>query len=36
VVSKGRRGRTKRIRLTIHTTMLTKTMAEDTQLLGLL
>ena len=36
VVSKGRRGRTKRIRLTIHTTMLTKTMAEETQLLGLL
>jgi archaeal cell division control protein 6 len=36
VVSKGRRGRTKRIKLTIHPEVLTKTMAEDTQLLGLL
>jgi cell division control protein 6 len=34
VVSKGRRGRTKRIRLTIHADMLNKTMAEDTHLLG--
>jgi archaeal cell division control protein 6 len=36
VVSKGRRGRTKRIRLLIHTEMLTKVMMEDSQLLGLL
>ena len=36
VVSKGRRGRTKRIRLLIQTEMLAKVMAEDTQLLGLL
>ena len=36
VVSKGRRGRTKRIRFLIHTDMLGKVMAEDSQLLGLL
>jgi archaeal cell division control protein 6 len=36
VVSKGRRGRTKRIRLLIHADMLTKVMLEDSQLLGLL
>jgi len=36
VVSKGRRGRTKRIRLLIQPDMLGKSMAEDTQLLGLL
>jgi cell division control protein 6 len=36
VVSKGRRGRTKRIRLLIHTDMLSKVMAEDSQLLNLL
>ena len=36
VVSKGRRGRTKRIRLMIHSHMLSKTMSEDSQLLGLL
>lgn len=36
VVSKGRRGRTKRIRLLIHTGTLGKVMAEDSQLLGLL
>jgi len=36
VVSKGRRGRTKRIRLLIHGAMLSKVMAEDSQLLGLL
>jgi len=36
VVSKGRRGRTKRIRLLIHTTTLSKVMAEESQLLGLL
>lgn len=36
VVSKGRRGRTKRIRLLIQTEMLAKVMAEDTQLLSLL
>jgi cell division control protein 6 len=36
VVSKGRRGRTKRIRLLIHTETLGKVMAEDSQLLGLL
>jgi len=36
VVSKGRRGRTKRIRLLIHAEMLTKVMMEDSQLLGLL
>jgi archaeal cell division control protein 6 len=36
VVSKGRRGRTKRIRLLIHSDMLGKVMAEDSQLLGLL
>jgi cell division control protein 6 len=36
VVSKGRRGRTKRIRLLIHTGTLSKVMAEDSQLLGLL
>jgi len=35
VVSKGRRGRTKRIRLLIHTSTLSKVMAEDSQLLGL-
>lgn len=36
VVSKGRRGRTKRIRLLIHNDVLNKVMAEDSQLLGLL
>lgn len=36
VVSKGRRGRTKRIRLTIHADTLSKVMSEDSQLLGLL
>ena len=36
VVSKGRRGRTKRIRLMIHAGTLGKVMAEDSQLLGLL
>lgn len=36
VVSKGRRGRTKRIRLLIHVDILAKVMAEDSQLLGLL
>lgn len=36
VVSKGRRGRTKRIRLTIHADTLSKVMAEDSQLLSLL
>ena len=36
VVSKGRRGRTKRIRLLIHNDMLNKVLAEDSQLLGLL
>jgi archaeal cell division control protein 6 len=36
VVSKGRRGRTKRIRLLIHADTLGKVMAEDSQLLGLL
>jgi archaeal cell division control protein 6 len=36
VVSKGRRGRTKRIRLLIHTETLTNVMLEDSQLLGLL
>lgn len=36
VVSKGRRGRTKRIRLLIHTDTLTKVMTEDSQLLSLL
>ena len=36
VVSKGRRGRTKRIRLVIQTGILSKVMAEDSQLLGLL
>jgi cell division control protein 6 len=36
VVSKGRRGRTKRIRLLIHTDTLTKVIMEDSQLLGLL
>jgi archaeal cell division control protein 6 len=36
VVSKGRRGRTKRIRLTIHSDMLNKVMNEDSQLLSLL
>jgi cell division control protein 6 len=36
VVSKGRRGRTKRIRLLIRTGTLTDVMAEDSQLLGLL
>jgi archaeal cell division control protein 6 len=36
VVSKGRRGRTKRIRLLIHTGTLAKVMGEDSQLLGLL
>ena len=35
VVSKGRRGRTKRIRLLIHVNTLTEVMAEDSQLLGL-
>ena len=36
VVSKGRRGRTKRIRLVIQSAMLNKVMGEDSQLLGLL
>jgi len=36
VVSKGRRGRTKRIRLTIHADTLSKVMSEDSQLLDLL
>jgi archaeal cell division control protein 6 len=36
VVSKGRRGRTKRIRLLIQSDTLSKVMAEDSQLLGLL
>jgi len=36
VVSKGRRGRTKRIRLVIQSAVLNKVMAEDSQLLGLL
>jgi cell division control protein 6 len=36
VVSKGRRGRTKRIRLLIHADTLSKAMVEDSQLLGLL
>lgn len=36
VVSKGRRGRTKRIRLLIHSDTLSKIMAEDSQLLSLL
>lgn len=36
VVSKGRRGRTKRIRLLIHGDMLSKVMSEDSQLLSLL
>ena len=36
VVSKGRRGRTKRIHLLIHADMLSKVMVEDSQLLGLL
>ncbi len=36
VVSKGRRGRTKRIRLVIQNETLNKVMAEDSQLLGLL
>jgi archaeal cell division control protein 6 len=36
VVSKGRRGRTKRIRLLIHVAILTKVMSEDSQLLSLL
>ncbi|MDA4136403.1 MAG: orc1/cdc6 family replication initiation protein [Thaumarchaeota archaeon] len=36
VVSKGRRGRTKRIRLLIPTSTLSKVMAEESQLLGLL
>jgi cell division control protein 6 len=36
VVSKGRRGRTKRIRLVIHADVLTRVMAEDSQLLSLL
>jgi cell division control protein 6 len=36
VVSKGRRGRTKRIRLLIQTGTLTKVMTEDSQLLALL
>lgn len=36
VVSKGRRGRTKRIRLLVQTDMLGKVMAEDSQLLALL
>lgn len=35
VISKGRRGRTKRIRLVIPATMLSKVLAEDSQLLGL-
>jgi archaeal cell division control protein 6 len=34
VVSKGRRGRTKRIRLLIQTDILTKVMGEDSQMLG--
>ncbi len=36
IVSKGRRGRTKRIHLLIHADMLAKVMSEDSQLLGLL
>jgi archaeal cell division control protein 6 len=36
VVSKGRRGRTKRIRLLIQTGTLSKVLTEDSQLLGLL
>jgi cell division control protein 6 len=36
VVSKGRRGRTKRIRLLIHSDMLGKVLSEDSQLLSLL
>lgn len=36
VVSKGRRGRTKRIRLVIQTGILNKIMNEDSQLLGLI
>jgi archaeal cell division control protein 6 len=36
VVSKGRRGRTKRIHLMIHADILSKVMSEDSQLLGLL
>lgn len=36
VVSKGRRGRTKRIRLVIRADILAKVMGEDSQLLGLL
>jgi archaeal cell division control protein 6 len=36
VVSKGRRGRTKRIRLMIHADLLDRVMSEDSQLLGLL
>jgi archaeal cell division control protein 6 len=36
VVSKGRRGRTKRIKLLIHADALTKVVTEDSQLLGLL
>jgi archaeal cell division control protein 6 len=36
VVSKGRRGRTKRIRLLIRADMLARVMSEDSQLLGLL
>ncbi len=36
VVSKGRRGRTKRIRLTINADTLSKVMSEDSQLLDLL
>lgn len=36
VISKGRRGRTKRIRLVIAPQMLSKVLAEDSQLLGLL
>jgi archaeal cell division control protein 6 len=36
VVSKGRRGRTKRIKLLIHSDTLTKIFTEDSQLLGLL
>lgn len=35
VVSKGRRGRTKRIHLLIHADMLGKVLSEDSQLLGL-
>jgi archaeal cell division control protein 6 len=35
VVSKGRRGRTKRIRLVIQSATLRKVMTEDSQLLGL-